>query len=72
MRDTLNKPEIFEAMLDLRQTMKILGVSRPTLLKLIYQKKVPAMKVGRSWRFQPRALREFLDRNSDFFPKSRH
>lgn len=53
--------EIFEAMFSTRQACRILGVSRPTLIKLVMAGTVPAIRVGRSWKYKPSALRAFMD-----------
>lgn len=37
--------------LDVAEMLKILKISRPTLYKLIREKKIKAKKVGRSYRF---------------------
>lgn len=52
----------------LKDVIKMLHVSRNTLLRLIYKKELKATKVGNSYRIMQHDLKEFLVRNgsSDF------
>jgi len=42
-----------------------LKVSSSTLYRLVQNKKIPASKVGRSWRFRKERLEEWLDRQAE-------
>ncbi len=42
------------------EAMRYLKVSKPTLLKHVYEKKIKGTKVGRSWRFLQSELYRFL------------
>jgi len=53
--------EIFEAAFTVAEAQKIIGVSRPTLIKLVSLGKLQAFKVGSHWRFKPADLRKFMD-----------
>lgn len=48
----------------LNDLIDILGVTRPTVIKYIKQKKIKAFKIGNSWRVTEEALREYI-RNSE-------
>ena len=47
------------------EVCKILKISRPTMDRILAQKKIKGIKVGKRWRFQPKHLREYLDSNSN-------
>ncbi len=47
---------------NLNELMKILQVSRPTLIKYIKNKKIKAFKVGQQYRITEEALREYIER----------
>jgi excisionase family DNA binding protein len=49
-----------DAVLTTDEAMQYLKISKPTLLKHIREKKVKAIKVGRSWRFLQSELYRFL------------
>ena len=49
MRDLKNMPERW---CSTKEMCEYLGVSRDTLLTWINEKKMPANKVGRSWKFK--------------------
>jgi len=53
--------EPLEDTLTIPQAMKILQISRPTMMRLLKRGELPACKVGKQWRFQPKHLRAFLD-----------
>lgn len=43
----------------------ILGIKPNTLTKLCLEGSVPAFKVGRLWKFEKTALREFMEGNKN-------
>jgi excisionase family DNA binding protein len=47
-------------MLTIIEAAAVLAVSRNTLKDLIYAGRVPAMRVGRQWRFDPALLEEWV------------
>lgn len=57
-------------MTELREVMNIkeasdyLGVSADTLYKYVYEKKVPAFKLGNRWKFKKSHLDRWMDRQS--------
>lgn len=46
--------------LTVKEAMKLLKVSRPTLYKLISDGKLPAVKVGKEWRILEQDIPTFL------------
>jgi len=55
--------DIHEEKFSPRQTGKILGVSRQTIITLIDTGKLRAIKVGGQWRIMESALAEFMKKN---------
>ncbi len=55
--------DIFEAAFTIAEAKKILGISRPTVMKIIRAKALPAFKVGKQWRIKPNDLRQYIDGN---------
>lgn len=47
------------------EAKRYLKVSSSTLYRLVQNKKIPASKVGRSWRFRKERLEEWLDRQAE-------
>lgn len=47
-------------LLSFQKVQKILGVSRHTLRRLVAKGELPAAKIGRQWRFDPRDVESFL------------
>ena len=45
---------------NLNDLIDMLGVSRPTIIKYIKQKKIQAFKIGNSWRVTEEAFREYI------------
>ena len=45
-----------EKILSTMEAMELLQVSRPTLYLAIHSKQIPALRIGRSWRFSREAL----------------
>jgi len=57
MRDLKNMPERW---CSTKEMCEYLGVSRDTLLTWINEKKMPASKVGRSWKFKISEVDEWI------------
>ena len=51
----------FEALLDLVETASMLGVHPKTLEKMARTRKVPALKVGKRWKFRLSSLNVWLE-----------
>ena len=51
----------FERLLDLREAAVILGMHWKTLEGMARNRKVPAMKVGKRWRFRLSSLNTWLE-----------
>jgi excisionase family DNA binding protein len=51
----------FEALLDLLETASMLGVHPKTLEKMARTRKVPALKVGKRWKFRLSSLNVWLE-----------
>lgn len=46
--------------LDIQGAAAVLGVSKRTIYKLVSEKRIPAAKVGKEWRFSRRKLIEWV------------
>lgn len=57
----LNKDKIYTV----QNTAEVLGIRRETVLKLIYNKKLRASKVGRIWRIHGDDIFKFLRENEN-------
>ena len=51
----------FEELLDLRQAASLLGMHRKTLEIMARRRRIPALKVGKRWRFRASALNSWLE-----------
>lgn len=51
-----------EGLLSIDESAQFLGISKPTLYRLINQGDVKGVKVGRQWRFEKAALRAYMER----------
>jgi excisionase family DNA binding protein len=51
--------------LTFEEAKKYLKISNSTLYRLVQRKKIPASKVGRSWRFRKERLIEWLKRQEN-------
>lgn len=56
--------------LTLTETAQWLKLSEMTILKLVKEKKIPAIKVGRQWRFSHERLMKLFDQ-TDFWEEGR-
>jgi excisionase family DNA binding protein len=51
----------FEELLDLRQAASLLGMHWKTLEIMARRRRIPALKVGKRWRFRASALNSWLE-----------
>jgi len=51
----------FEELLDLRQAASLLGMHWKTLEIMARHRRIPALKVGKRWRFRASALNSWLE-----------
>jgi excisionase family DNA binding protein len=54
-----------ENLLNAEQLAHYLGVDKFTIYRLVSQKKIPAFKVGKQWRFKRKLIDAWLVRNSN-------
>jgi excisionase family DNA binding protein len=54
-----------EEILDVNRAAKILGVSSRTVYNMARQGKIPAMRVGREWRFARKTLIDWVSKSSE-------
>jgi len=47
-------------LLTLQQVAEYLGISQATVRRLIDEENLPAVKIGRAWRFSPDTLEKWL------------
>jgi len=52
-----------EKLLNLSETAEILGLKRPTLYNWVNERRIPFVKVGRLVKFDPKDLREFIEKH---------
>ena len=50
-----------ENLIGVKAVCALLGLSRPTLYKLIQTKKLPASYYGKAWKFKPSDIEEFVE-----------
>ncbi len=48
--------------LNLKEACKLLGISRPTILKYLHNGKLPARRLGRKWLFSKRQLISWVEK----------
>lgn len=53
-----------QSWLTMREVAKILGVSYPTIARMVQQGKIPAVKVGRQYRISPEQVKRFIAVNT--------
>jgi excisionase family DNA binding protein len=56
-----SKFSAFEELLDLRETASLLGMRWKTLETMARNRKIPALKVGKRWRFRVSSLNRWLE-----------
>jgi excisionase family DNA binding protein len=52
-----------DQLLDIGQVQRLLGISRPTLFRLIARGEITVVKIGRRTLFRPDDLRHFVDQH---------
>jgi len=57
----INSPQEGLDLLTLEQAMQFLGVSKPTIYRLVTQNRLKGLKAGRQWRFRRADLTAFLE-----------
>ena len=53
--------------MDIREASEYLGVSRETLYKYVYEKKIPGFKLGNRWKFKKTVLDNWMEKQSAQF-----
>jgi len=53
--------------MDIREASEYLGVSRETLYKYVFEKKIPAFKLGNRWKFKKTLLDGWMEMQSAQF-----
>lgn len=61
-QDEVSAPQTFERLLNLREAACILGMHWKTLEGMARNRKVPALKVGKRWRFRLSSLNTWLEK----------
>jgi excisionase family DNA binding protein len=61
---------VLEPLLDIPATAQVLGVSPDTVEALIKSGSLPAFRVGRQWRVEPRRLSEWMSQQGTEYVKS--
>jgi excisionase family DNA binding protein len=61
MADEAKNASDFERLLDLREAALILGLHWKTLEEMARNRKVPALKLGKRWRFRLSSLNTWLE-----------
>jgi excisionase family DNA binding protein len=56
-------PTLFEPLMSVKQTAKVLGISEKTLRDWVWRKKIDYVKTGDRVMFEPEAIRQFIVRN---------
>lgn len=54
-----------DEILTLEEVRKYLKIHKGTLYRLAQQRRIPAAKVGRIWRFKKERLDDWIDRQSE-------
>ena len=57
-------PAVFEPLLDDKQAGEMLGLHSKTLQRLARQGRIPAIRLGRYWRFRASSLNAWIDLQS--------
>ena len=53
-----------ERYLSVTETSEYLGLSRNTILKMIAEDGLPAVKIGKQWKIKIRELDEWIEKNN--------
>jgi excisionase family DNA binding protein len=58
---SIPEPKDFERLLNLQEAASLLGIHRKTLESMARDRKVPALKIGKRWRFRLSSLNVWLE-----------
>jgi excisionase family DNA binding protein len=58
-----NNSEIVKEIMDVKELSKYLGIGKSKIYKLIREKKIPASKIGRQYRFSKSVIDSWLKEN---------
>lgn len=64
MEDTRRDTEYVERLLSVRQVCDLLGVSRPSIYRLMGSGELPVVKIGDRSLFRPRDVEALVDRST--------
>jgi excisionase family DNA binding protein len=59
-----------QKLLTLTEISRYLNIHRMTLYRMAQQRKIPASKVGRVWRFRKNRIDEWLDKQEKSKPRN--
>lgn len=54
-----------EELMTIEDVERVLKLPRETVYFYVRKKKIPGFKVGRAWRFDPKDIREFLQKQKN-------
>lgn len=57
----------FEKLIDINGLAEMLGVSRDTAYKYAREGAIPTLRIGRTWRFSPQAVRDQMAKPRDLW-----
>jgi excisionase family DNA binding protein len=58
-----NNSEVVKEIMDVKELSKYLGIGKSKIYKLIREKKIPASKIGRQYRFSKSVIDSWLKEN---------
>jgi excisionase family DNA binding protein len=64
-------PMVADALMTVEEVAKYLKVEESTVYTWARQRKVPAIKIGRFWRFRKEDIDKWLEENKVDYPKER-
>jgi excisionase family DNA binding protein len=64
------RPELSGDVLTIEELSAYLKISKSTLYKLVRERRIPSLKIGRHWRFQKKAIDRWLERTQAEEPGS--
>ena len=53
-------------LMTLEETADLLKIGKSTLYKMVREKKIPGIKIGRQWRFKSSDIEIWLEKNKNF------
>jgi excisionase family DNA binding protein len=53
-------PQTFEPLIDSEEAAALLGIHAKTLIRLARERKIPAVRLGRLWRFRTSAMETWI------------